>query len=342
MSIVAITLGAIAPATAAPSRSETQAEFNRIQSQVEKIDSQLEIVVEQYNDSAIELNKTQRELKLVAAKLNAAQKIMSDKQALINKRFEHAYRQGSLQFIEVLLDTRSIEQFVYYLELLERQSEQDAKVIEQYKDLKEEISKQNAVLLKKEKEQKALLAQIKAKRDKIALQLKERNALLAKVRGELARHARLEAQRQAKLKKSIKQRYGLVARATTVSSRSTVVSRGENRGVVSIAMSEMGKPYSWGAEGPNSFDCSGFTKYVYGKLGVSLPHSSRAQYGSGQRVSMNELKSGDLVFFARGGTISHVGIYVGGGNFIHAPRTGDVVKISSINEHGGYVGAVRP
>ncbi|MHB8842167.1 MAG: C40 family peptidase, partial [Candidatus Aquicultor sp.] len=109
-----------------------------------------------------------------------------------------------------------------------------------------------------------------------------------------------------------------------------------------IAMNELGKPYSWGANGPGSFDCSGLTSYVYGQVGVSLPHSSRAQYGCGQHVSRDELQAGDLVFFAHGGSISHVGIYVGGGNFIHAPRTGDVVKISNLSDHGGYVGAVRP
>lgn len=239
------------------------------------------------------------------------------------------------------MNTRSLNQFMYYLELLERQNEQDVRIIAQYRQSKQEYMKQGAVLLAKEKKQQAVAADIKAKKNNIQAQLKERNVLLAKIRKDLNEYQRAEAQRQAKLRRAIRQKYALAPRATRVSRGA--VSRGESRGgVVGVAMDELGKPYTWGAEGPGTFDCSGLTRYVYRKLGVDLPHSSRAQYESGQRVSMNELQSGDLVFFATGGTISHVGIYVGGGNFIHAPRTGDVVKISSINDHGGYVGAVRP
>jgi cell wall-associated NlpC family hydrolase len=79
--------------------------------------------------------------------------------------------------------------------------------------------------------------------------------------------------------------------------------------------------------------------FVYRQVGVSLPHSSRAQIGYGERVSRSDLRPGDLVFF--GSPIHHVGIYVGGGSYIHAPRTGDVVRISSMNR-SGYAGACRP
>jgi cell wall-associated NlpC family hydrolase len=105
-------------------------------------------------------------------------------------------------------------------------------------------------------------------------------------------------------------------------------------------MSKLGSPYQWAADGPNSFDCSGFTMWVYRQVGVGLPHSSRAQYNVGQRVSRANLKPGDLVFFGRS-RIHHVGIYVGGNQYIHAPSTGDVVKVSSLNRTD-YVGAVRP
>jgi cell wall-associated NlpC family hydrolase len=80
--------------------------------------------------------------------------------------------------------------------------------------------------------------------------------------------------------------------------------------------------------------------WVYRQVGVGLPHSSRAQYNVGQRVSRANLKPGDLVFFGRS-RIHHVGIYVGGNQYIHAPSTGDVVKVSSLNRTD-YVGAVRP
>jgi cell wall-associated NlpC family hydrolase len=109
-------------------------------------------------------------------------------------------------------------------------------------------------------------------------------------------------------------------------------------GVVGLAMQELGKPYVWAAAGPDSFDCSGLVQYVFAQVGVSLPHNAAAQYGYGTPVSYGDLQPGDLVFFEG---LGHVGIYIGGGQFIHAPHTGDVVKISSLSDHGGYVGARR-
>ncbi len=95
----------------------------------------------------------------------------------------------------------------------------------------------------------------------------------------------------------------------------------------------------YGAEGPNSFDCSGLTMWVWAKAGVSLPHSSRMQIRYGTRVSKSQLLPGDLVFY--GSPIHHVGIYIGNGNMISAPRTGDVVKIQPAFRRD-FAGAVRP
>src|SRR5437773_1245972 len=110
--------------------------------------------------------------------------------------------------------------------------------------------------------------------------------------------------------------------------------------VVSIAMRYLGTPYVWGGASPSGFDCSGLVMYVFSQVGVSLPHSSYSQYGMGSPVSRDQLQPGDLVFFDG---LGHVGIYVGGGSFIHAPHTGDVVKISSISGWyaSTYVGARR-
>lgn len=104
--------------------------------------------------------------------------------------------------------------------------------------------------------------------------------------------------------------------------------------VVNLAYAKIGSPYVWGAEGPNSFDCSGLTSYVYKQAaGVSLPRSSSAQAGYGQTVSKSNLQAGDLVFFTTNGTgnVSHVGIYIGGGNMIHSPKPGQSVHVTSIN-----------
>ena len=110
-------------------------------------------------------------------------------------------------------------------------------------------------------------------------------------------------------------------------------------GVVGIAMRYLGTPYVWGGASPAGFDCSGFVMYVYAQVGVSLPHYSGAQWNVGVPVSRSDLQPGDLVFFDG---LGHVGIYIGGGQFIHSPETGDVVKISPLMQAGPhYVGARR-
>jgi cell wall-associated NlpC family hydrolase len=108
---------------------------------------------------------------------------------------------------------------------------------------------------------------------------------------------------------------------------------------VSAARSQLGVPYKFAAEQPGvAFDCSGLTKYAWGQAGVYLPHQSRQQYASSPHVSLANLAPGDLIFYYS--PISHVSMYIGGGQVVHAPATGDVVKISGLS--GNAVGATRP
>ncbi|MDD5747469.1 MAG: C40 family peptidase [Actinomycetota bacterium] len=99
--------------------------------------------------------------------------------------------------------------------------------------------------------------------------------------------------------------------------------------VVLLALQHLGEPYVSGAQGPNKFDCSGLVYYVYAQVGIRLPRVTFDQVRVGKAVSLENLEPGDLVFFRKNG---HVGIYIGAGQFIHAPRTGDVVKISPLSK----------
>ncbi len=119
------------------------------------------------------------------------------------------------------------------------------------------------------------------------------------------------------------------------------VSAPSRAGVVEIAMRYLGVPYKWGGASPSEgFDCSGFVMYVFAQVGVSLPHGVAAQYAMGTPVSRSALQPGDMVAFDG---LGHDGIYIGGNQFIHAPHTGDVVKISSLTGWyaSTYVGARR-
>jgi cell wall-associated NlpC family hydrolase len=114
-----------------------------------------------------------------------------------------------------------------------------------------------------------------------------------------------------------------------------------SRGVraVQIANRLTGIPYVWGGASPRSgFDCSGLVQYVYGKLGIPLPHYTVSQYGHGRPVSRSSLRPGDLVFFYR---LGHVGIYAGGGKYIHAPRSGSTVRWAALASNPSYYGARR-
>ncbi len=108
---------------------------------------------------------------------------------------------------------------------------------------------------------------------------------------------------------------------------------------VDTAMAQRGKPYVWAAAGPGSYDCSGLVQYAYGAAGLQLPHSSAMQAQIGTPVSRADLQPGDLVFFYS--PVSHVGIYIGGGQMVHAPTFGDVVKVADVDVMGSYSHGMR-
>jgi cell wall-associated NlpC family hydrolase len=103
--------------------------------------------------------------------------------------------------------------------------------------------------------------------------------------------------------------------------------------IINTARAQLGKPYVWGAEGPNSFDCSGLIYYVYGQHGIKMPRTSREQANVGTTISKSNLQPGDLIYSSTDGSggVSHVGIYIGNGEMIHAPNSNSVVKVTNIN-----------
>lgn len=153
-----------------------------------------------------------------------------------------------------------------------------------------------------------------------------------------AEEARKEAERQAELARQ------KAKEAEEAASVSASVGSGNGQAIVNTAKQYLGVPYVWGGTSPSGFDCSGLVQYVCRKNGISIARVAADQRRCGTYVSRENLQPGDLVFFAKGGNIHHVGIYIGDGNMIHAPQTGDVVKVSSINTQyriAQYAGAVR-
>lgn len=107
---------------------------------------------------------------------------------------------------------------------------------------------------------------------------------------------------------------------------------------VRLARRFVGVPYAWGGASPSGFDCSGLIYYVYGRLGITVPHNAAALFGEGRPVPVSRLRPGDLVFFSG---LGHVGMAVGGGRYIHAPQSGERVEVASLSDRAGSIVGAR-
>jgi peptidoglycan DL-endopeptidase CwlO len=174
----------------------------------------------------------------------------------------------------------------------------------------------------------------KAQYDAVAAQ---QAALQAEVDQYRAAFAQLSAQEQRAAIASHGEERASRAERIDAPSAPVVANSGAAQAAVDAAMAQRGKPYVWAAGGPNSFDCSGLTSFAFRAAGINLPHSSLSQSRMGQAVSRDQLQPGDLVFFYS--PVSHVGIYIGNGQMVHAPTSGDVVKVAPLMS--GFSGARR-
>ncbi len=332
---------------AQPSRKHRkQAEAKSLKDQIEQIDHELDQAVEQYNQANLKLNLIKAEANATSQKIEKAQQDVERQTQILNGRVCNIYKHGDVPFIETVLSTRTFEQFLCTVSRLHDVATEDAHIVKHIRQLKREIEERKKQLVQQEQEQQLICAKLASRKSEIDSKLNERRNALVGVEDQIAEIERAERAEAERLRAQVQEGQRQVQSNRRAAPQ---VSRGSDRapapksGVVGIAMAQLGKPYRWGGAGPDSFDCSGLVMYCYARIGISLPHSAAAQYGCGTHISRDKLAPGDLVFFSRGGGISHVGMYVGGDSYIHAPRTGDVVKISSLSARGsGYVGAVRP
>lgn len=321
------------PANAVPSSKLAQA--RAVKADIDKLDHRVEVAAEQYNEASAAHQRLLSQKKKAAVRLQKVQKRMGVVQQHLNTRASNMYRSGQMGFIEVLFGAQSYEEFATTWDVLKDLNEADADAVSELKSLRTEYKAAHKEVAAKEAAAKKQVAIMRTRKNAIDSQLAERKRKLAGIESQIAA---LEAQEE-RARERAASRQASRGGGGGGGKKFPPPSRAPRSEVVNIAMRYLGAPYRWGAAGPNSFDCSGFTMFVYRQVGVSLPHSSRAQIGYGQRVSRADLKPGDLVFF--GSPIHHVGIYVGGNRYIHAPHTGDVVKISSMGR-SDFAGACRP
>ena len=359
--------------TASADRIDSKrAEAQNVLAQIQEIDGQLERAVEAYNLANLKLERIQGELKTNSRHLLIARKSLKNAQTHLSERLVALYVGGAEgTSLEVLLGARSIDDLLNRLDAVDRVSAQDTRVLGEVKSFRTQVELRRARLQRARTEQVQVVADRAAQRQSIEGQLAERNRLLASIKSQIAsleaaerlRQERLAAEARARLSRvtlqaqdravqaqnqavetegqALQSTDALLVQSPASDEPFTAAPPSRYGGVVGIAMQYLGVPYVWGGASPSGFDCSGFIMYVYAQVGVSLPHHAASQYGSGSPVSRDALEPGDLVFF---NGLGHAGIYIGGGQFIHSPHTGDVVKISSLSDSwyaATWVGARR-
>ena len=289
-------------------------------------------MIETYNAAQIKLHSIEADLRVNENRLAVARSNYKQAEATLAERLVTLYTSGEQSTLEVLLGSSSLDDLLDRVDTVNRLSEQDARIVNEVRTFRTEIREREAKLSMARSEQERIVAERAAKRDEIRSQLAERQRLLGSIKDQIAKMQAAEQAQQQQLANQAQ---------TRVSNDFGGNPAGHYSGVVGIAMQYLGVPYVWGGASPSGFDCSGFTMYAYAQVGVSLPHNAAMQYSYGSAVSRENLAPGDLVFF---NGLGHVGLYIGGGQFIHAPHTGDVVKISSLSESwyaSTYVGARR-
>jgi cell wall-associated NlpC family hydrolase len=349
------------------------AELNRLGAQAERL-------VEAFNGARVRLQKAQAAAVVADTARQAADAEVSAQRRAMGQFAAATYRSGgNLAMVGALLSSDGPRTFLQRLgtvqQLSRKQSDQLGRL--RAAEVTQRLAQQAAAASLADvqratdtarKAQQAAAAAVLDQQRTIAVLSAQREQLAraaaaAKQRaGQLkaARASFLEAERERKAREAAERRAREIAQQQAAGGGAGIDEPGpppagspadghstaaQGRTAVRYAKAQLGKPYQWGASGPDTFDCSGLTMMAWRQAGIDLDHYSASQYNQGTHVARGDLRPGDLVFFADDtndpSTIHHVGIYVGDGQMINAPQTGDVVKYSSI-DRSDYIGATRP
>jgi cell wall-associated NlpC family hydrolase len=317
------------PAYAAPGQAATAEEAAAL---VAARAHDLEVVTEQFNDAREELKTKQADAAAAEAQVQAAEAVVATARGQVREVARSAYTGESLGTLQAMLSSESADELLDRLGTLDTIAGRNNELLATAQEATEQATAAKATAEKAASTAQALVDQVAAQQHDLNTQIADYQAQYDRLNAAEKQASRAQAERHGSGD-------GGGSDTSAAPAGSVVAGSAAAQKAVDTALAQLGDPYVWAASGPNSFDCSGLTQYAYAAAGVSLPHSSSAQSKMGAAVSRDALQPGDLVFFYS--PVSHVGMYIGNGQMVHASTSGEPVKISSVDSMGNYNSARR-
>ena len=311
--------------------ADKQKRLDGFTAQLDALDGELEIASQQYNAAVDRLSQMKNQVQVAQGDLSNARTSYDLQTEILGKRATSMYKDGSFGAFEVLLDSRSVSDFVARVKFLNTIGLADADIASSLQGQKDLMESQIVGLKNTQTLAQSLEFELKARQIEVMLRIQERQQMLAATQSDLISMLDKEAGRRQS------EEALLLASVLSGANKAGIVV--EPGSPVETALAYHGIPYLWGGATPAAFDCSGLVMYVFAQHRVLLPHYSGSQFLMGEKIAPAALLPGDVVFF--GSPVHHEGLYIGGGYFIHAPRTGDFVKISVLADRTDFAGARR-
>jgi len=321
--------------------------------QLQQLSGALELARSQYDASTAQLVRIQADLRENRHELHVAQRNLQESQRTIASRLVTLYTTDQTSTLEVILGAKSLDDMITRMDGAKSVTALDTSILAQIRTFRTAAKRSGMLLRQARVTQARVVAERAAAKNSIQSKITEQNRLLSSIQGQIAQIIASQRARQLQMARAAQARLAFARRSTNPgqevvgisaiapSSDTVVAPPPTHTSVAGIALSQLGTPYVWAGAAPGGFDCSGLVVWAYAQVGVSLPHSSYALYTYGVPVSRDQLAPGDLVFFDG---LGHVGIYIGGGQFVEAPHAGSVVQISNLSGAwyaATYVGARR-
>ena len=339
--LIAVGMIGASPAIGSNPIDDKKAEAEQVYAQIITLDQNLSAADEKINLADVQLAQVRFEQKVNRHELVVARRNLGRSRKMIAKRLLNLYTTSQPTSLELILGSQNLSSVLTRIDDANRLSSIDGQVVGQVQTFKQSVVAHARALstMRPTRATCSRSAGPSARRSRARSTSASTFSARSRARSQPSRHRRSSAssrrpprQRPAsppprRRRPQQVQTTAVGATASTPEGAAVVPASGYSSQVVSIAMSYIGVPYVWGGSTPSGFDCSGLVMYSFAQLGISLPHSSYAMWNYGTPVPYDQLQPGDMVFFDG---LGHVGLYIGGGEFVDAPYTGAYVRVDSL------------